>query len=161
MGIEQIPRLRIVVGALAAGALFSQVFLTPLVANGFAETYPGAAYLASPYAIAVIVATGGLEAILLAVWQLLSIAQRGENTAGTSARWANFATGGLIFSAAIMAIVFAHATFAASVGGPPVFFGFLASIALGGGAPALSNAMKRNLLQGDREELLVEAAGSN
>ncbi len=155
MNVQLIPDLRIAVGALAIGALLTQVFITPLFANSFAEAYPEAAYLALPYMIAIIAAICGIEAALLAIWKLLSIVKRGEVSTGPSLGWVNFITGCLLFTAAIMASVFAHASFVAYVGGPPVFFGLLASIALGAGAIFLRTSMKRGLIADGVEGPLV------
>ncbi|GAA1360384.1 hypothetical protein GCM10009596_17100 [Arthrobacter rhombi] len=147
MNVEQIPVLRVAVVTVAVGAILTQALITPAVANSFAGAYPEAAYLATPYMIAIIVAIFGLEAALLAIWRLISIAKPGNHSHSVSTNWINFMTLCLIFAAVIMAFVFTHAAFIAYVGGPPVLFGLLASIALAVSAPFFRNVMKRSFIE--------------
>ncbi|MCW2131926.1 DUF2975 domain-containing protein [Arthrobacter sp. VKM Ac-2550] len=127
---QQVARLRIIFGAFALGALLAQLVVVPLVAADYAEAYPEVAYLAPPYVTAIVVAIGGFEVALLAAWQLLSAAVVGEASAGRSKRWANVMAVSLGLMAVLFAGVCVHAGSFAAVGGPPMLFGLLTSLAL-------------------------------
>ncbi len=146
MNIQQIPLLRIAVVILALGSILAQVFITPLVARSFAAAFPEAAYLELPYTVAVIVAIGGFELALLAVWQILSIVKRGATFTGSPMFWVNFMTTCFLFAAATLIGIIMHATLIANIGTPIMLFGLLASIAFGASAIVLRTAVKRGLL---------------
>jgi hypothetical protein len=146
---QQVTALRIVLGALAFGALLAQLVVVPRVAAEYADAYPEVAYLAPPYVTALVVAICGFEVALLAAWQLLSAAERGEALTGRSKRWANVMAVSLSFMAVIFAGVCVHAGSFAAVGGPPMLFGLLASLALVPVAVALRNKAVDFLLGDD------------
>lgn len=127
---EQVRRFRIVIGALTLGALLTQLVVVPRAAAGYADAYPEVAYLAFPYVIAIVVGIGGFEVALLATWQLLSAAAGGDALTSYSKRWANVMAAALVFMAVLFAGVCVHAGSVANVGGPPMLFGLLASLAL-------------------------------
>ena len=134
---EALP-LRCVLGALALLALLAQLVVVPRTAAGFAGAYPETAYLAAPYVTVIVVAIGGFEVALLAAWQLLSAAERGGASSGWSQRWANIMAAALVIMALLFTGIFVHTGFA-GVGGPPMLFGLLASLALLPGAAVLRN----------------------
>ncbi len=136
---RQVPLLRIAVGALALGALLAQLVVVPRVAAGFAGAYPEVARLAPPYVIAIVIAIGGFEVALLAAWRLLSAAEGGEAATSRSRLWADVMTASLGVMAVLFAGVCAHAGFVEGVGGPPMLFGLLSSLALVPGAILLRN----------------------
>lgn len=109
------------------------VFCTPecpsAAAADYADAYPEVAYLAPPYVTAILGAIGGFKVALPAAWQLLSAAVGGEALAGQSKRWVNVMAVSLSFMAVIFAGVCMHAGSFAAVGGPPMLFGLLASLA--------------------------------
>jgi hypothetical protein len=127
---QRVTPLRVLLGALALGTLLTQVVIVPSTAAEYAEAYPEVAYLAAPYVTAIVVAIGGFEVALLAVWQLLSAAAAG----GASPRRAKLLAHVLAVSLSFMAVIFAgvcvHAGSFAAVGGPAMLFGILASLAL-------------------------------
>lgn len=127
---QQVPLLRVVLVALALVAVLTQALVVPWVASGYVDAYPEVAHLAQPYVIAVVVAFGGFEVALLAAWLLLSAANAGDASPCRSKRWANALAASLAFMATLFAGVCAHAAFIANVGGPPVLFGLLVSLAL-------------------------------
>ena len=127
---------RIAIGALALGSLLIQLVVIPRVAADYAATYPEVAYLEIPYVIAFVTAFGGLQVSSLAACQLLSTAIRDESR---STRWVSIMTFSLGFMAVLFAGVFAHAGFIANVGGPPMMFGLLASLAVVPSAVVLRN----------------------
>lgn len=145
MNIHQIRLLRIVVVMLALVSILAQVLFTPLVARSAAAAFPEVAYLEVPYTIAVIVAIGGFELALVAVWQILAMAKRGATFAGTPMRWVNFMTICILFTAATLIGIIMHATLIANVGTPVMLFGLLASIAFGTSALFVRTAVKRGL----------------
>ena len=101
-----------------------------MLASEYADAYPEVAYLAPPYVSAIVVAFGGFEVALLAAWHLVSAAKRDGASAVRTMRWANVMAVSLSFMAVIFAGVCLHAGSFAAVGGPPMLFGLLASLAL-------------------------------
>lgn len=127
---QQVPLLRVAIGALALVALATQALVVPRVAAACADAYPEVAYLERPYVVAVVVAIVGFEAALFAAWQLLSAVKAGEASTGRAKRWANVMAGSLYCMAVVLAGVCVHAGFVANVGGPADVFGILASLAV-------------------------------
>jgi uncharacterized membrane protein len=130
MSSQRVIPLRVLLGALALGTLLTQVVIVPSTAAEYAEAYPEVAYLAAPYITAIVVALSGFEVALLAAWQLLSAAAAGGASIRRAKRWANVLAIALSFMAVIFAGVCVHAGSFAAVGGPPMLFGLLASLAL-------------------------------
>lgn len=126
---EALP-LRCALVALAVVALLAQVALVPAAARGYARAFPEVAYLASPYAAAIVVAIACFEVSLLAAWQLLSAALMGRGSTGRFRRWADVSAMALVCSAVVLAAVCLHAGSIAGVGGPAMLFGLLASAAV-------------------------------
>jgi len=142
--------LRVVVAALAAGAVLAQLVVVPAVAAACADRYPEVAHLELPYLVACVAAIGGFEVALLAAWQLVSAAEGGGGLTRRSRRWADGMAASLGVMAVLLAGVCAHAVFVAHVGGPPVGFGLLASLALVAGAVVLRNEAIGLLVEGVR-----------
>lgn len=130
MNKEQVRRFRIVMAALALGALLTQLVVVPQVAADYAESYPEVAHLAAPYVIAIVVGIGGFEVALLATWKLLTAAPTGGALTSRSKRWANVMAVSLVFMAVIFGAVCVHARSVENVAGPAMLFGLLASLAL-------------------------------
>ncbi len=152
MNSQQNLPLRIAICVLALGAAIAQIFVIPRAASSYAEAYPEVAYLAAPYAAASIVAVVGIEVALLAGWQILSIAKRDESFTSSVLGWANVMAASLVFTAAVLVGVFAHASFVANIGGPAILFGLLSSTAFGAGAVVARRAVKREILFDSREQ---------
>ena len=127
---QQALALHMAIAAIALAAIATQGLIVPQVARGFAEAYPEVAYLAPPYTIVIAIAIGSLEVGLLAAWQLISAARTSKILSSGSRRWANAMAASVALMATLFAGVCAHASFVADVGGPPVFLGLLAALAL-------------------------------
>lgn len=140
------------------GALIAQLILVPALAASLAEDYPQVAHLQMPYLVAVTVAIGGFEVTVVAAWRLLVAAAvdtvaapaAAADTVATAAewpttdrvrRWANVMTVSLGVMAVISAGVFLHAGWVEEIGGPPMLFGLLASMAVLLTAPVLSRGV--------------------
>ncbi|GAA1106566.1 hypothetical protein GCM10009650_07180 [Nesterenkonia jeotgali] len=145
---------RILLGGLFLGALIAQLILVPALAASLAADYPQVAHLQMPYLAAVTVAIGGFEVAVVAAWRLLTVAAVDTDaapaavadTVATAAerpttdrvrRWANIMTVSLGVMAVISAGVFLHAGWVGNIGGPPMLFGLLASMAVLLTAPVL------------------------
>lgn len=152
MNSQQVLPLRIATCVLALGALDAQIFVIPRAASSYADEYPEVAHLAAPYAAACIVAVVGIQMALLAGWKILSIAKREESFTGSVLGWVNVMAASLVFTAAVLVGVFAHASFVENIGGPAMLFGLLASVALGTGAVAARRAAVREALVERREQ---------
>ena len=100
---QQVPVLRVAIGALALVALVLQVLVVPLVAAACAVAYPEVAYLQRPYVAAVVVALVGFEVALVSAWQLLNVPTTGETSTRPTRRWANTLAGSLCFMAVVLA----------------------------------------------------------
>ncbi|WP_247829058.1 DUF2975 domain-containing protein [Arthrobacter antioxidans] len=146
MTSQHVSLSRIVIGILALGALLAQFVVVPRIANGYANTFPEVAYLASPYVIAVAAAIGGFEVALLAAWQLLAAHEEGS-LSGRSKRWINGMAVSLCLMALLIAGICIHAGSVAEVGGPAMLFGVLGSTAL----VAVVVAARRSALASMRE----------
>lgn len=118
------------IAAIALAAVATQWLIVPQVARGFAEAYPEVAYLAPPYTIAMVAAIGSFEVGLLAAWQLISAARTKKVLSSGTRQWANTMAASVALMAMLFAGVCAHASFIADIGGPPVFLGLLAALAL-------------------------------
>lgn len=97
-----------------------------------------------PYLAAVTVEIGGFEVVVVAAWRLLAAVA--VDTAATAAewpttnrvrRWANVTTVSLGVTAVILAGGFVHAGWVENIGGPPMLFGLLTSLAVLLTAPVL------------------------
>ncbi|GAB3531905.1 hypothetical protein GCM10027403_03120 [Arthrobacter tecti] len=158
---EHVPRLRIVIGAIAFLAMLVQIVVIPRIAANYANDYPEVAYLAPPYVVAIVIAIGSFEVALLAAWQLLSAAEAGDTLTSRSPRWANVVAASLLFMAMIFAGVCVHAGSVASVGGPAMLFGLLASLAVVPAAFALrKKTMGSSLVDDVVPGRIAESEGS-
>ncbi|GAA1159600.1 hypothetical protein GCM10009673_11850 [Nesterenkonia sandarakina] len=143
------------------GALIAQLILVPALAASLAEDYPQVAHLQVPYLVAVTVAIGGFEVAVVAAWRLLVAAAvdtvaapaapaAAADTVATAAewpttdrvhRWANIMAVSLGVMAVALAGVFLHAGWVENIGGPPMLFGLLASMAVLLTSPVLSRGV--------------------
>ena len=139
---EALP-LRVVLGALGLFALFSQALLVPREAGEYAAAYPSAAYLAVPYAVAVVAAIACFEVALLAAWQILTAAVADAAPGSTTPKWANVVAVSLSLTGVILAGICAHAGSVAGVGGPAMLLGVLAGLGLVPAAFALRARLRR------------------
>ncbi len=129
MSKQNVPVVRIALGVLFFVALLMQFWLVPTAAAEYAARYPEYADLARPYVIVIGVAIGLFELALLAGWQVLSAA--GGNTRTRRKRWWAIALLVALGSSGAMFVgVFVHAGSVAGVGGPPMLFGLLVSLAV-------------------------------
>ena len=129
MSKQNVPVVRIALGALFFVALLTQFWVVPSVAAESAARYPEHASLAPLYLIVIGIAIGLFELALLAGWQVLSAAA--TNTGSQRSRWWAIALlVALGSSGALFASVFVHAGSVAGVGGPPMLFGLLVSVAV-------------------------------
>jgi hypothetical protein len=67
---------RLCLVVLGLGALFGQAVYVPVAASQSAQEYPELAYLAVPYAIAMIVVLVCVQAALFAVWKLVAMVEQ-------------------------------------------------------------------------------------
>lgn len=121
--------MRFVLVSLFVAALLLQFWVVPSAAAQAAAQYPEYADLARPYVIAVAVAIGSFEVALIAAWQVLSDSAVDNRTRRRN-RWATVLFLALVASGSVFAGVFIHVGSVARVGGPPVLFGLLASLAV-------------------------------
>ncbi|WP_323959369.1 hypothetical protein GC088_12655 [Arthrobacter sp. JZ12] len=129
MSRHQVALARILLGALAVGAVLAQAVIVPQLASDYAERFPEVAHLEAPYVLAVVVALAFFEVALLAAWQLLA-AEGGEREPVRKAKpWTNIGMACLCLMALIFAGICVHAGSVAKVGGPAMLFGLVTSVA--------------------------------
>ncbi|WP_432545020.1 DUF2975 domain-containing protein [Kineococcus sp. SYSU DK002] len=96
-----ISALRLCLVALGLGTLFGQAVYVPVAAYQSAEVYPELAYLAVPYAAAVIVVLACVQTALVAVWKLLAMVEQRWIFDPRSVRWVDL----IIVAAAVATVV--------------------------------------------------------
>jgi len=113
-----ISALRLCLVVLGVGALFGQTIYVPVAASQSSEIYPELAYLAVPYALALIVVLTCVQAVLVAIWKLLAMVEEGWIFNPRAVRWVDV----IIVSAAVAAVVTVgvatHLVNVVGVGGP-------------------------------------------
>ncbi|GAA1347668.1 DUF2975 domain-containing protein [Arthrobacter roseus] len=127
---QEVLPIRFFLGLAALAALLIQLVVIPSAGASYASAYPEVAYLALPTVMALVVAVVGVEMAVVAAWQLVSAAVAGRTRTNQSTRWTNILTASVIFMAVLLAGVFAYIGSIASVGGPAMLFGLLASLTL-------------------------------
>ena len=113
-----ISALRLCLVVLGLGALFGQIVYVPVAASQSAQEYPELAYLAVPYAIAMIVVLACVQIALIAIWKLLALVARGWIFDLEALRWVDV----IIVSAAVATVItvatVTHLISWVGVGGP-------------------------------------------
>lgn len=145
--------LRVALVILLLGSVLAQV-LVPLFASQQALTFPEVAYLAIPYSVAVILVIACTQVALLAVWQLLSLINRGIIFTRRSLRSVDVITACAAVATVLGAGTMIHLLFIVRVGGPMILW--LAAWLPGGLAFVLLMFVMRGLLESaiaDRTEL--------
>ncbi|HEX7660608.1 MAG TPA: DUF2975 domain-containing protein [Pseudonocardiaceae bacterium] len=104
--VIRVLRALIVITALIA--LYGQVIVIPTSASDMAEEYPDLAYLAVPYAILAIIGVACVEAALVAVWKLLSMARKDAIFGERAFLWVDVIIGAASVATLIAAGVAVH-----------------------------------------------------
>lgn len=113
-----INALRLCLVVLGLGALFGQAVYVPVAASQSAQEHPELAYLAVPYAIAMIVVLVCVQIALIAVGKLLAMVEHGWIFDPEALRWVDVI---IVSAAAATVITVATVTHLISwvgVGGP-------------------------------------------
>ena len=146
--------LRFALVILLLGTVLTQV-LVPVLASEEAGIFPEVAYLAVPYAVALILVIACVQVALLVVWRLLSLVDGGVIFTRRALRWVDVITACAVVATVLSAGVLIHLLFVVGVGGPSVALALPASLA-GGLAFVLLMVVMRGLLElaiADRTEL--------
>ncbi len=146
--------LRVLLIILLLGTVLAQL-LVPVAASQEAVIWPEVAYLAVPYAVALILVIACVQVALLAIWRLLSLVKSGVIFTRRALRWVDVITACAVVAMVLSAGVLFHLGYVVDAGGPLVGLGLPACIA-GGLAFVLLMVVMRGLLESaiaDRTEL--------
>lgn len=127
---RQATVIRTLLVGLALVGVALQVVVIPRTAFAVADRYPEAAGVAPLYIGLLVAGIFGFHLALLATLRLLSAATNGNLAASNGAFWSTALLAGLLFTAVMFAAASGHALLVAEIGGPPMLFGFLFSLAL-------------------------------
>lgn len=134
MDAMQLKSARLTIIGLFVSAVALQAVVIPVAAAGFATRYPEVAHLQAPYVTGLVIAVVGFQLALVAAWKVATDLASEQSSAQKRSRWSAIAVLALCLMALAAACVFAHASFVALVGGPPVMLGLLLSVAIVPGA---------------------------
>jgi hypothetical protein len=154
MNTSVIALLRVTLVVLLIGTVLAQL-LVPVLAFAEATVFPEIAYLAVPYAVALIAVIVCAQVALLVVWRLLSLVGGGVIFTRRALRWVDVIIACAVVATVLSVGVLIHMLgFVPGGGGPTIYF-MLACIA-GGLAFVLLMIVMRGLLESaiaDRAEL--------
>lgn len=122
--------LRALIVLLVLLALAAQA-LVPLAAAEAATLEPGLAYLQVPYAVAGIAMIACGQAVLVAIWPLLSKVRRGVIFDAGAFRWVTVMIGAGVVVTVLSAVLMAHVLLVVQVGPVTVPLALLGAVAVG------------------------------
>lgn len=146
--------LRVLLVLLLLGTVLAQL-LVPVLASQEAAIWPEVAYLAVPYAVALILVIACAQVALLATWRLLSLVRNEVIFTRRALRWVDVITACAVIATVLSSGVLIHLGFLVGVGGPLVVLALPACL-VGGLAFVLLMIVMRGLLESaiaDRSEL--------
>jgi len=138
--------LRVLIVILFLGTLSAQLWFVPQLAGSAAREFPELEYLAVPYTVLLIVTVACVQAVLVALWVLLSRVRQGAIFTDRSFGWVN-----VIIAAGAIATVLVfgleiHLLGIVDVGPPPLGI-LLSGIVVAGAAFVLIMVVMRGLLR--------------
>lgn len=122
--------LRFPLVLLFLGALLMQTVIIPVAAGQEAEYWPEVAFLAVPYSVIAILVVMCAEIVLIAVWVLLSMVERGAIFTERAFLWVDVIIGSAATATVLCIAVAGHLLVVLRAGGPGVV------LALGGASVA-------------------------
>jgi hypothetical protein len=146
--------LRVALVVLLLGSVLAQA-LVPVYASQVGTTNPEVAYLVVPYSVAAIAFIACGQVVLLAVWRLLSMVDRGVIFTRRALRWVDVITACGAVATVLSAVVWVHMILVVPGSGGPMIYFVAASVA-GALAFTLLMVVMRSLLVtaiADRTEL--------
>ena len=147
--------LRLLLVLLGLGGAVVALWLIPAIAAEIVAEDSSFAPLHVPYVAAAIAAIACGEAVIVAIWRLLSLAEREAVFSGQALRWVDVATIALTIAFVLTLAVTIHASSTPSVG-PITVLLLLAGIAVAESTVILLLIVLRSLLvaaTADRDEL--------
>ncbi|NLF03986.1 MAG: DUF2975 domain-containing protein [Actinomycetales bacterium] len=136
--------LRVALGAVLLGTLFSQVLLIPLLAAEAAWEAPEVAYLRWPYTAAAIAVVLCVQVAVVCVWRLTAFVRRGSIFSARAFGWVDRIIGAVLAAVVILAAMFVHLTAINAM--PPAVLFFLTGGVVAGLCLALLVVVMRALL---------------
>ena len=95
----------------------------PVYASQVGTTHPEVAYLVVPYSVAAIAFIACIQVALIAVWQLLSLVDRGVVFTRRAPRWVDVITACAVVATVLSAGVWVHMImFVPGGGGPMIYY---------------------------------------
>jgi Protein of unknown function (DUF2975) len=102
MGRLTVPALRVVLVLLLTGSVVVQTVMVALLARDLEELDTDLAYLRTPILVITVLGVVTIEVVLLCVWQLLTMVQRGTVFSHAAFRYVHIVIGAIVAAAALL-----------------------------------------------------------
>jgi hypothetical protein len=102
MGRLTVPALRVVLVLLLAGSVVVQTVMVALLARDLEDLDTDLAYLRTPILVITVLGVVTIEVVLLCVWRLLTMVQRGTVFSHAAFRYVHIVIGAIVAAAALL-----------------------------------------------------------
>jgi Protein of unknown function (DUF2975) len=102
MGRLTVPALRVVLVLLLAGSVVVQTEMVALLARDLEDLDTDLAYLRTPILVITVLGVVTIEVVLLCVWRLLTMVQRGTVFSHAAFRYVHIVIGAIVAAAALL-----------------------------------------------------------
>ena len=138
--------LRALLVVLLLGTVVAQLWFFPVLAGGLAHENPELAWLRWPLLVVVIVVIVLAQAVLIAIWRLLSLVERDRVFSPDAFGWVSVIIGSAAGGCVLVLGTDAYLTLVVEAN-PPALMLMLAAVGTGLGAFALLMAVMKGLLR--------------
>lgn len=142
MGRTFILALRVLLVVILAGALMTQLWYFPVLASQLADLYPELGWLRWPLLTLVIVIIAGVQAVLVALWMLLTMVERDRVFSTDAFRWVDVIIAAAVIDSALVLVAFMMLSFGANANPPGLALLQLALVVCGAAFALLMGVMK-------------------
>lgn len=142
MGRTFILALRVLLVVILAGALMTQLWYFPVLASQLADLYPELDWLRWPLLTLVIVIIAGVQAVLVALWMLLTMVERDRVFSTDAFRWVDVIIAAAVIDSALVLVAFMMLSFGANANPPGLALLQLALVVCGAAFALLMGVMK-------------------
>lgn len=142
MGRTFISALRVLLVVILAGTLMTQLWYFPVLASQLADLYPELGWLRWPLLTLVIVIIAGVQAVLVALWMLLTMVERDRVFSTDAFRWVDVIITAAVIDSALVLVAFMMLSFGANANPPGLALLQLALVVCGAAFALLMGVMK-------------------
>ena len=142
MGRTFISALRVLLVVILAGTLMTQLWYFPVLASQLADLYPELGWLRWPLLTLVIVIIAGVQAVLVALWMLLTMVERDRVFSTDAFRWVDVIITAAVIDSALVLVAFMMLSFGANADPPGLALLQLALVVCGAAFALLMGVMK-------------------